>query len=226
MTSSWASIIGIVFMLIAAGFALGWIVPLVVGLVRIRRKQWGWILVAIGGVWGLLAVASMIGIANLFRGRVEEFDPAQYDGPMATITWPGEQSGELMLVDQKRNKMVRTPAASGRAQMRTGTFSLFRYVMKKHDDSNVEWAATGALGMTAVPLVADSTHELKAGPPFAASVAVQTGAAGREVLSFNVKDVGGNSCSFTRSGSRTAPPGFEIRDETGKALFSGKFEYG
>lgn len=228
MRSSWASIIGIVFLVIAACFALGWIVPLVVGLVRIRRKQWGWVLVVVGGVWGILAIASAVGIANLLRRKFEfeKFDPAQYDGPMAAITWPGQLSGELMLLDPKGSKMVRTPVTSGKAQMRTGNFSLLNYTMKTHDGGNVEWAATGSLGMAAVSLEANSTHELTAGPPFTASIAVQKGAAGKEVLSLNVKDLGSNLCSFTKSGRRTAPPRFEIRDEAGKVVFSGKFEYG
>ena len=226
MTSPWASTIGIVFLLIAACFALGWIVPLVVGLIRIRRKQWGWILVVVGGLWGVLAIASAVGIASLFRGRIEEFDPAQYDGPMTTIMWPGELSGELTLIDPKSNKMVRTSATSGKAQMRTGNFSLLTYTMRTRDDDNVEWATTGSLGMAAVSLEANSTRELTAGPPFTASVAVQKGAAGREVLSLNLKDSGGNQCSFTKSGHRPAPPRFEIRDEAGKVAFSGKFEYG
>jgi hypothetical protein len=87
-----------VFMLIGLVFVLGWILPLVQGIVRIRAGGKGTWLIAFACVWAFVA----IGIASLgvcvyvaVRNRLvsEELDMAAYGGPTGTIVSPYRSNG-------------------------------------------------------------------------------------------------------------------------------------
>ncbi|NLE39583.1 MAG: hypothetical protein GX621_16305, partial [Pirellulaceae bacterium] len=71
------------------------------------------------------------------------------------------------------------------------------------------------------------TTELPFGPPFRAVVTAARAEGGKLGLSLSVVGQGGERCSnFLVGGKRPPAPLFEVRDASGKVVYSGKFEYG
>jgi len=71
------------------------------------------------------------------------------------------------------------------------------------------------------------TTELPFGPPFRGVVTAARAEGGKLGLSLSVVGQGGEQCSnFLVGGKKPPAPLFEIRDENGKVVYGGKFEYG
>ena len=185
------------------------------------------------GIVGLASILFALVLAlgcvriSTSRSKVEAFDPAKCTGPMATITFPHQLSGQLHLKDAKRNRNVLVRLAGGKAQMRTGTFHPLRYVAEASDQQGVRWGAHAwLLGTPPIVLTANSTHELKMGPPFTAALSIRKRGSASDVLYLRLTGVGGRAYSFMKAGRRPPPPQFEVKNESGEVVFCDKFAYG
>ncbi len=80
---------------------------------------------------------------------------------------------------------------------------------------------------TVVEVSQDATTELTFGAPFRALVSAGRLADGKLALSLSLVGCGGERCSSLLVGGKRPPaPAFEVRDQEGKVVYSGKFEYG
>lgn len=229
------SSVGLVAFVLGAAFAIGWIVPLAVGVARMRREQGGRGLAIAGGVWGAVAAAlvcvalvALLGVRGARRQQeATAFDPATHRGPAATISWQGGFSGELTLSESKNRQRVRVGMADGKGVMRTGTFQPVQYVLKKQDEAGVAWEARAWItDVSTFTLAEGGTQELQLGPPYTGTVKVGKQPNGQPTFSLKLAGSAGETCNFFKAGKQVSAPGFEIIDEEGEKAFSGKFEYG
>ena len=184
-------------------------------------------IVGLASILFALALALGCGRVSTSRSKVEVFDPATYTGPTATITFPHQLSGQLHLRDTRRNKIMLVRLAGGKAQMCTGTFRPVQYVVEASDRQGVRWGArTVLLGTPPIVLAANSTHELKVGPPFTAAMSIRKRGSASDVLYLRVTGVGGKTYSFTKAGRRPPAPQFEVKNESSEVVFTDKFAYG
>ena len=232
----------IVIAMVVAAFlaclALGWIVPLVMGIVRLRRKMPGGVAAtAAGAVWGLLSISVIaIGIAfyafaqrqEAVATKVEAYDASQDQGSKGSIVLPFKGRSTLELIGEG-GKMVRLSTQDGTIAAPAGTFRPVSYeAIGKSEDGN-EWAATCTLSsrsLGTLTVAEGSSQYLRVGPPFTASVSVKTKGQNEATLDLKLVGVDGNQYTIMRRDGRGEPPAFQVIALSGETLWQGKFEYG
>jgi hypothetical protein len=223
----WFLVLGLAIAVVAF---LGWIAPLVVGIVKLRRRRGGIVLTIIGAVWGLGALG-MVGLGafsyyqvSKFR-HIEEFDPAAYHGEMGTIVVSHKGQGSLLLRERKADKQIRVAIDNGVAQAPAGEYEVVTYDAVAKDERGVKWTASCYYSKREpLSVAASSSQQLDAGPPFTAAVAVKERAKGKVSIDLGIAGRGGRQYSIMRQDGTA--PGFEVLDKSGKVLWQGSFEYG
>lgn len=230
--------LGIVVVVLAAFLLLGWLLPLVLGIVRIRRKgAGGVVLTVIGGVWGLV-VLGVVGLAVYEvheysrvsdSGKVVDFDPAQYQGQTGSIVLSHKGESTLEIGGRDGGGRMRLSTSNGVLSAPVGTYNLFSYEAVGKDESGATWVASGSLssrGREPISVKANSTQTLELGPPFKASVTVKSTGRGSATLDMSLKGCDGNQYTISKKGGRGEPPSFQVLSKTGEVLWQGRFEYG
>jgi hypothetical protein len=208
---------------------IGWVAPLVIGIIKLRRRSGGIALTIIGGIWavGALGLAALGVFAyRQFSAamRVEAFNPASYHGAMGTITLPYKGESSLVGIMQGSPTRMRLVVREGVAQAPVGAYSALSYEAAARDANGRRWTARCDVGMTRESALIVGTAapvELDVGPPFTAAVTVAE-RSGKVDLGFNTSGRGGYSYTIMSS----EPPRFEVVDGSGKVLWQGRFEYG
>lgn len=227
-------LVSVVALIFAAALALGWVVPLVVGIIRIRRGAVGTALTVIGAAWGILAIP-VCGLA--FYGyrqvasytEIEDFDHTQYRGETGTIVVPYKGKSSLVVADKNSDKQIRFSTTDGTMIVPVGTYELFSYDVADEDENGIKWEASCylfRLKSGKISVGPGSSQELDIGPPFTAKVTTKS--KGRDEASFDMKLTGRDGCQYTISksgGSRKAPV-FHVLGESGNVLWQGSFKYG
>lgn len=216
---------------------LGWLVPLIFGIVRSRGNKGGIGCIVLGGVWGFLAICLfvLIGISWFSFSRVrkawdpKDFDAASYEGALGRIEATPGDNATLVLQGGADGAYVRVLITNGIAAAPSGSFSIWSYELERKDESGSTWRASaqnpkGDSGKLNIPT--NGVARLTLGPPFEARVTTRAQAEGNR--SFDLKIAGSSSNAFTvtSSGGRSKPPGFEVVNATGVTVWSGNFAYG
>ncbi len=219
------AIIGLVLLVV---IALGWSVPVGLGVVRIRRGEpWGKALVAVGGIWGVLvlygAVMASIGIRRGMANAPKDFDFAAYQGGTGTISVP--YRGECVLVLADGRKLFRLTAKDGLLKCPVGDYGLQSYSISAADAKGVMWTASSYEAGTRVSVTPGDPAVLEIGPPFTASVKVSRGKTEDGInVDLVVSDCSGASCSIRATPEN--PPAFQMVSASGAVLFERNLEYG
>ncbi|MBM4045817.1 MAG: hypothetical protein FJ279_11935 [Planctomycetes bacterium] len=228
------TVVGVVILLLLLPSLFGWIVPLVFGIRRIRRKTGGVVLTVVGGVWGLLALC-LVGLigwliwVGLRAMRVEDFDPRKYEGRMGRIALSHKAESELMLMGEKRGKRIRFKTADGAVLVPEGKYRPFEYATFSQDEAGAKWKASCYLfrGMAdSLSVSAESVSELAVGPPFTARVTVGKESAEEVALDLKVTGQGGDGYTIRRADGKDEPPGFEVVGPDGKVVLRDRFKFG
>ncbi len=215
--------------------ALGWIVLLVIGIIRIkRRRRAGVVLTVIGGIWGLLAL-SLLGFGTytyqraMRVSRVEDFDPEQYEGEMGSIVLPYKGESSLEVQDKESQKRMGLSTTNGTVLAPAGAYDLYSYEVIDEDGNGAKWTASGSLSSVEsreISIEAGSTQDLEIGPAFTAKVTVKKKGQDEAVLDFKLIGRGGGNYTITGMDKGRKAPGFQVVDKSGDILWQGKFEYG
>ena len=231
-------------LLVVACLVLGWIPPLVVGIVRLRRRSAsdtvGVVLTAVGSVWGVGGLmlglcGGMFWILFNFVGafdQVEQFDPSQYEGPMGTIVVSYEGQASLQVLSTAEDeKILELSADDGRFQAPVGDYRLWMFTAIRTGEGDSMWYVSAFLesgDSDNVSVQADSETPIDLGPPFAASIAVtEDKVAGKVNLELQYADSDGHQYTMSRfDWDEATSPGFEVRSSTGELVLKGQFEYG
>jgi len=234
------NVLGVLLALVAPFVALavlgGWTVPLIMGIMRNRRDRSGGGLIALGSVWGVLAVAAVIylgvQIAGLGRRfQPETFDVATYEGETGQIILPWRGACELTVWPSDGSRMLTLQSDTGSVVAPAGALRVSSWTLKATDQRGREWSATGRPsydlpdGRFTLNVSRAQPVQLSVGPPLSARVTVASSPGADELsMGFELTDRGG--ASYTISGGGGDPPGFEVVNAAGKVLWSGSFEYG
>lgn len=231
------SIVGLFFLGVLALVLLGWALPLIAGIRRLRRHTGGMGLTVVGSVWGSLALCLLAFIVYGWVlmsdyssvNEIEAFDPGTYEGETASIVVPFNGTSSLTLRNTTKGGRVELQTTNGTFIAPAGTYTLGSYTLSAQDETDQHWTAgtyLGRRGGKTIKLTAGGSEELKVGAPFAASVKVQKKTGNNVNLGFELVGCGGHSYVLHRArGSRRAP-GFEAFDKSGKRVWSGSFAYG
>jgi len=218
--------------------AAGWVVLLVIGIIRLRKRApAGVALTVIGGVWGALSlsvVAIGVGVSVYAHrqaarfGGMEDFDPVQYQGRKGSIVVPHKGESSLRL-QEEGGKLIRLHTKDGVLVAPAGTYRLVSFEAVGKDENNQEWEARCYFPPRTpgkVSVTDGSSQDVKVGPPFRASVSVTP--KGQDQATFDLKLTGsdGNQYTIARKGGRSEPPSFQVISKSGEILWQGRLEYG
>lgn len=231
------SVFEIVCIVAAVVVALAWIWPLTVGILRIRRKAGGYGLTLLGGVWGVFAIGALSiaaagwFVANRIGGagvRVIEFDPATHTGATATITLPWQGATAITLYESgDKNRQFLCAGSNGAVVVPAGTFGYWHCVLSCTDSNGSLWnVSTWGDSAQVLSLPPGGTFDLKAGPPFTASIKASTKGAEEVSLDFALVGTDGRKYAIRNTDESGGAPEFQALDGAGKQVAGGKFEFG
>lgn len=159
------------------------------------------------------------------RPTIERFDPAKYKGPTGRIvtSLKGDSMLYVYAAYSGRRGPMMLKSKDGTFVAPAGDYELLQYCMMQRGQYNKERPGiTGGFGRSNRITITDgSTHNLKIGPPFTASIKVSQISPGTMQLDLQVTGVGGDKCRISAEA-----PGFQILSPSGKMLQEGKFRYG
>lgn len=210
---------------------LGWIIPLVIGIVK-RKTGLGIALIVLSCSWLVLVALMSFGLFMVNRiqpRRIEvvEFNPDAYDGPVGSIkvTFPAETT--LYLTDEQNKKRYKVQSESNELTAPCGRFKVYRYTGVATAENGSRWTIGTYLynKQCYVQVQPDSAVELAFGPPLEASVSPGMLRANAN-FNFLLKDSTGNAYTLTRTGERLPPPKFNVINAAGTVVWSDAFEFG
>lgn len=236
-------------------FLGGWVVPLAIGIVKLRRRSGGVALPTIGVVWALGAIGlaavgyvgftpfsaapergdssgrSPVGYVGITRSgaalRAEDFDPATFKGQTGTVTLPYQCESSLIVTDTNTHKRLRLHVRDGVAQAPVGDYKVSSYDMSMKGKGGVTWTASHyASSPQALEISAASPAHLNLGPPFTAQVEVNESPGEGTMLQLSVTGRAGESYAIVSRQWRAKPPRFQVLDRLGQVVSQGQFEYG
>jgi len=218
---------------------LGWLVPLVVGIVRSRRGKGGVGCIVLGGVWGFLALC-LLGFVcfvwfSFSQARTawqpQTFDPAVHTGALGRIEFP--HGGDAVLTLQHGgtpdgSAYLQLNATDGVAVAPAGELSIWSCDLKHKDADGNTWQAScynpkGESGKLTVPTNGVACVAL--GPPLEARIKTRAMAEGKRSFDLKITGPHGNKFSVRAEGHGRAP-GFEVLNAAGETVWTGKFAYG
>lgn len=227
--------VGVVFVVLYLGIGLvaflGWAVPLIVGIISIRRHRQsalGYVLSGIGALWAIGATTALLLAFSYVRGHQQgtsatDFSPETFQGK--TIRLQVGDLGDGYLDGYDRGRRYRFRATNGivtlPADTRLNTCVLTRQEGKARWEARIQLA--GAL-VRNLP----SDRRAPVGPPFTVQITTagtSQRTPGSVYLRLQTKDRGGHSTTITSS-PRSQPPAFEARDDKGSVVWGGRFSYG
>ncbi|MBT4816984.1 MAG: hypothetical protein HON70_14885, partial [Lentisphaerae bacterium] len=169
---------------IVAIVALGWLVPLIIGIVRSIKGQRSPGLIIFGALWGSVGLFfGFIAVFGLFAYRgakahtdVKPFDAVQAGDQVATLTVPFEGDVELRFVSEAgdETQTYTTKGEAGAVPVPAGEITPISLILTGPDEDGKTWTASTFLkGRRRKPrtLAAGESQDLSIGPPFEARVA-------------------------------------------------------
>ena len=224
--------VGIAVLIIFAIFALGWLVPLVLGICMRKQGARGVILMVVGVVWGVgaLGFTGFVGVVAWAvqrqastHHRAVAFDAASHTGGTAVVTMDFEGTASMRL-RMDEGGLVSVEGADSAFTVPAEPFKVQHYSLTMvHGDAS--WTASGNPRGVNLDLGPDETVAASFGPPFTAEITHRRVSGEREKLSLVLKDETGASVSIKGPG-RSAKHEFEVLAEDDTVVWKGTFEYG
>jgi hypothetical protein len=225
--------IGLVF---SGAILLGWVVLIVVGALSLRAGQrgLGTAFVVIGGLWGLVVLLGAGYGAYALRGTKSGYTPPvafnaeTHKGPVGTLTLDWKQASTLNVRGKQGKDKYKVDSTDGSFRLPAGTYMVESWNAKATDSKGIAWTLETRYprNLQNFEVRAEGAAPLALGPPLEAAVSVGGSAGSSASFGFTLKDAAGNDYAMMGTGTGTQPPGFEVVDETGKVVWSGKFEFG
>jgi hypothetical protein len=227
------------FLLLIVVVALGWPLPLAMGIRRIRRGKGGVALTVVGGVWGAigLGLIGTVAYAVLIFSRVsreqpkiETFDASRHGGDTGVIQVPYLGcSGLVLSRTGQSGSVIRCETTNGVIVVPAGTLKARSYDLTAQNGTNGEWSAYASYDSgtgSEIVVAAGQTIDLAEGPPFDAVIKVEQQTEGRVSLDLSITGCGGRRFSMYNRRGRDAAPRFEVLNSSGERVWEGKFTYG
>ena len=220
--------------LVVLGIMIGWVVPLVIGIIRrsFGSRGVGWFVFS--GVWGFAALCLIGLVGYSFHvarqySKIEVFDARTHSGETGKIVLPFKGEVALVLRDTKNHKLLQCAGKDGIVRAPTGNYGLHHFEGYLVDEQNGRWTAGAYFVHNPAgdfTLESNGEHAIEAGPPFVARVVAAT--KGREEAEFNLELTGRGAGRYTITKDKEAlgEPGFEVLSKSGEVLWRGNFKFG
>ena len=217
---------------IGAIFLLGWIWPLIAGIIRAKRGNSGVALIVVGSVWGIISILMMVfaGLCVFMAFKVSEsynqkvFTLDEYDGPTSTLVSTYKGEAELTASSSHDGGHYTFASSNGAFTVPAAKITPKSYAITASGENDTTWHANW--GFYSNPKTFDldnnSSMELTIGPPLTAKVTRREMSEGRQELNLEFTDSEGTTISLR---SHIAPS-IEILDDTGAVVWTHKLEYG
>lgn len=226
-------LVGLFIFALFVGLCFGWLIPLVIGLVKVSRKSGGkgWLIGS--GIWAFCALV----IVGLFvfsvvsaqrRIATEDFDVATYAGDRATLILPFSGSGSLTLRQVAENKSWQVSFSNTNSvAVPAGVLKVWHLSYDFKDK-----AGEGARGMNCsfasnedLEVKAGDVVTLPGGTPFTAAITAKR-AGDKLKIAYSLTDVAGNRITYWGVNSDSKKPKFEAIGPDGSCFWSEHLEYG
>ncbi len=228
------AILTIIALILLALIAFGWLVPLIIGIVWMRRGSGGTVLTILGGIWaagvGLVVLLAWLGWRQFsaYSGgsvQMEDFDAAKYQGQTGTMVLAHKGQSVFEAYLRGGNKILRFSTPDGVLKAPVGSYDVRQYQAIAKDSKGREWIAA-CYPDAKVSVKAGASTKLDLGPPFTASITVKT--SGKDRVSMDLKLAGTNGGQYTirQKGGKDEPPSFVALDKAGQVVWQGRFAYG
>jgi hypothetical protein len=219
---------------VMVSLCFGWLIPLIVGIVKWRRKTGGkgWLIAS--GIWCSLAVVwigfcvySAISISR--SNATEEFKAENYVGDRATLVLPYSGSGTLSIRQVNTGKSLRVSFVNTNSVVvPAGTLAVWHLT---YQGKNEEGVVTGGMSCSfeareAIVALANEVIPLKGGLPLTASITAKKTTGDKLQLGYGLIDVAGNRISISGGTSENGNPKFQAIGLDGNCFWSGQLEYG
>lgn len=216
-------------------FLVGWLLPLVIGIIELRRRHHviGIVLTVVGALWAMPAIAGLLTVGLMTAGRrlaptdASVFDAGRARGPVATVVVPWKGRGELEYRSADHRWVSKS--TDGRYAVPAGALVLSTFTAYSGPETPSWQAQTQLYQMGPLTTSAGQEQPLQVGPPYVASPrsrAVSSMAPrGHPVFELQVTDVGGHKTSISDP-ARKSPPSLQLVDKSGKVVWQSKFAYG
>ena len=227
-------IIGIILVAVMVSLCFGWLIPLIVGIVKWRRQTGGkWWLIA-SGVWCSLAAAwigfcvfSALTVSR--RYATEEFKLEDYTGDRATLVLPFSGSGTMSLRQVATGKSLRVNFSNTNAVVvPAGSLAVWHLSYQDKDAAGVVTGGMNCSLQSKEDIVAQANEviTLKGGLPLTASITAKKKPEDKLQIDYVLTDVAGNRISMTGGSSENGNPKFQAIGLDGSCFWSGQLEYG
>jgi len=219
---------------VMVSLSFGWLIPLVVGIVKWRRKTGGkgWLIAS--GIWCSLA-AVWIGFCVYSAMTInrsyatEEFKAENYVGDCATLVLPYSGTGTLSIRQVDKGKALLVSFANTNSVVvPAGTLAVWHLT---YQCKNAEGVVTGDMNCSFeseedIVAQANEVIPLKGGLPLTAAITAQKTTEGKLQLDYELTDVAGNRISISGGASEKGNPKFQAIGLDGNCFWSGELEYG
>jgi uncharacterized membrane protein len=227
-------LIGLFVFVLFIGFSFGWLIPLVIGLVKYSRKTGGkgWLIGS--GIWAVCALVvfglfifSVVSAQRQFAS--EPFNLDSYKGERATLVLPYSGSGTLSLRQTDINKSWQVTFSDTNSvvvpagQLRIGYLS---YEMKDKEGEISGGMNCSFASKEDLVAKAGETLILQGGAPLTAAIKAKRADGDKIKIDYSLTDVAGNRISYWHMNSKDKNPKFEAIGPDGSCFWSGQLEYG
>lgn len=215
-------------------FAIGWLIPLIMGIIRLKRgvRNAGAALTIIGGIWGFFAILfigfGIYGYTLMSRStEVEDFNPTSYQKPIGMINLSYKGNFRIILRHIDDTQLQRFKGNDGKVIVPANSYYPQSLDLLKKDKQGREWTASTYLAtdINKIRVTTDSPVSINAGPPFEALASVDKSGNGDINIDLDLKDSDGRQYTLNCDEIED-PPGFVVLSKSGVKLWEGRFEAG
>lgn len=230
------AVLGIVVLILLLLFVVGWLVPLIWGIVRIRRKTGGRALTIIGAAWGAIAILlGMVGVLSVLSMR-DELPGASKSEAFNAKTYKGS-TGKILLPCKGTTTLEVKHIASGNAYSLTGNdgeiiapagvLVLKSFTVSAKDKKGAQWELSHFFWNSPVKEIFVREGEsvrCELGAPLTASVVASHIDANSASLELLLSCPRGMTYDLIPKGGRDV--GFVVLSKAGETLWQGDFKAG
>jgi hypothetical protein len=226
--------VGVFVFALFIGLCFGWLIPLVIGLVKVSRKSGGkgWLIGS--GVWAFCALVvvglSVFSVVSAQRRMATEvFNEANYAGDRATLILPFSGSGSLTLRQVAENKSWQVSFSNTNSVVVPA--GVMRIWHLSYEIKNKEGEFSGGMNCSFASnedLVAKAGDvlTLSGGTPFTAAITAKRADGDKLKIAYSLTDVAGNRITYWGVNSNNKKPKFEAIGPDGSCFWSDHLEYG
>jgi hypothetical protein len=237
MENVWMAVLGVVVLFVMLLFVVGWLVPLIWGIVRMRRKTGGLALTIVGAAWGTIAIVLVVvGVLSVLSMRdqlpgaskSEEFNAKTYKGSTGKVLLPCKGATTLEVKHIASGNAYSLTGNDGEIIAPAGVLVLKSFKVSAKDNKGAEWQLSHYFWNSPVKEIFAREGETVrcelGGPALTASVIASHDDANSASLQLLLSCPRGMTYDLSPGGGSDV--GFVVLSKTGETLWQGNFEAG